>query len=260
MSDQVGNLRINLPQPLTHVLRSVAATAGSTAGTRWAARCHRHQPYEARLTQPGPAEIIHDGDRIMVYGHRFSAVIQPESGALDVFSEEALTQQSFDTVLRVAVSCHLPFLGGIPLHAAGVAVRPDLGVAFFGVSGAGKSTLASLCPRPVLSDELVLIHGRRLFASGFWGTAPQATLDQSFPMGAFVEIKKGETFSLTPMSADLAFRRMISVVQVPTHGPTWSRALTSLHALTREAPAYVLTYSKESNPWPQIEDMFARVA
>jgi len=260
LNHQVAELRVALPEPLAGALSLDAAMRNSSSPVPWAVRCHRHQPFPTRLApKPGPAEIVSDRDQVMVFGHRYSAIVQPASGALDIFSEETVTQQAFETVLRVAVSCHLPFLGGIPLHAAGVAVRPDLGVAFFGVSGAGKSTLAGLCPLPVLSDELVLIHGRRIFASGFWGTAPRATPAESFPMGAFVEIRKGKAFSLEPMNPDQAFRRMLSVVQIPTHGPTWRRALTSLDALTRETPAYTLTYSKESNPWPQIEDMFARV-
>lgn len=259
MSHQVAGFRVALPEPLTRLL-SLDPAKTSSSPTTWPVRCHRHQPFPTRLApNPGPAEIVADGDQVMVFGHSYSAILQPASGALDIFSEEALRQQSFETVLRVAISCHLPFLGGIPLHAAGVAVRRDLGVAFFGVSGAGKSTLASLCPLPVLSDELVLIHGRRIFASGFWGTAPRETSAHSFPMGAFVEIRKGDAFSLKPMNPGQAFRRMISVVQVPTHGPTWRRALASLDTLTRETPAYTLTYSKEANPWPQIEDMFARL-
>jgi hypothetical protein len=156
-------------------------------------------------------------------------------------------------MLRTALVSALPDAGGVALHAAGVAMS-GRGVAFFGVSGAGKSTLSQTSPFPVLSDELVAVHGGRLHATGFWGSMGEGVpAVSSVPLGALVELAKGP-FKLERLEPRAALRRLIGVLIVPLHPRLWSQALAVAGRLVQEVPVFRMQWSLDAPPWSRLED------
>ena len=212
-------------------------------------------PPRADMEYGAPAAVDSADGRTVDVSHRsFTA-------RLDPWNLEGLLRRprgaSFplEITLRVAMAARLPLCGGLPLHAAGLAVD-GRGVAFFGPSGAGKSTLSSLSPHPVLSDELVAILGGADFAlapSGFWGTFAGHSPAKSFPLALLVELGKGPS-RWEPLSPEMALRRLIPVIMVPPAAELWSAALVVLNDLLRRIPVFRMDWEPESPPWAEIAD------
>lgn len=216
----------------------------------------------ARLADGDPAVIDCVEGRVRVSHARFVAELDPigRSGRLFRRSRGA---GPLEVTLRAALCSLLPQAGGLPLHAAGIALD-GRGVAFFGVSGAGKSTLAGLSPHPVLSDELVVVLPERPFAlaaSGFWGTGEESrTLREAVPLAALVDLAKGASFKLDRLGARDALVRLVPVVMVPPAPALWSAALAVLGRLVKDVPVYRMTWSPARPPWADLETELGRAA
>ena len=82
-----------------------------------------------------PAAVTCDGNQVRIGAEGFRAVLRPSEGTADLFREPGHAR-TVETTLRVLLSCRLPLLGGLPIHAAAIAMGP-VGVVFYGVSGCG---------------------------------------------------------------------------------------------------------------------------
>jgi hypothetical protein len=190
-------------------------------------------------------------------GHTgFVAELDPATLAGCLFRRPGWTS-GLEVALRTAFCSRLPLQGGLPLHAAGIAVD-GRGVVFFGPSGAGKSTLASLSPHPVLSDELVAVvpgeSSYSLIATGFWGTlAGGHAHTGSWPLAMLVELAKGPGVHFSRLERRDALVRLVGVLMVPPGPPLWAAALETLGRLIREVPGERLSWSPSAAHWLQIE-------
>lgn len=202
-----------------------------------------------------PAEIVVEGDRVLVRGAAYRGEVRPGSGTARLVRVPGAAEP-LHVLSKVALSCLLPLSGGLLLHAAGVAA-PSGAVLFFGPSGAGKSTLAGLSPYPVLSDELVALLGPPPFRglpTGFWGTLPEtAGSARGGPVGALVELEKGPAFGLARLSPAGALRRLLGVALMPPVPSVWSAALGVLGSAVAELPVYRMAWSPEEPPWERLE-------
>jgi hypothetical protein len=215
-----------------------------------------------------PAVISWTEGVVRASHHSFVAALDPFGNHGSLFRHEPWAFP-LEITLRTAMACRLPLAGGVPLHAAGLAID-GRGVAFFGVSGAGKSTLAGLAPFPVLSDEVVAVVADRnegeaggppfaLVTTGFWGTLGRANAPrQAFPLRALVELDKGPDFRLDPLPPREAVRRLIGSCLVPPVPPLWSRALAVVGRLVREVPVYRMAWSPQAPPWEPLRSRLIR--
>jgi hypothetical protein len=193
--------------------------------------------------------------RLLCSHSSFTAEIDPEGARARLHRRESRAYP-LEAVIRTAMIARLPLVGGLPLHAAGVALR-GRGVAFFGPSGAGKTTLAATSPYPVLSDELVAIapgEPRALVRSGFWGEGRASGRPPRTPLAALVALDKGPRTVLEALGARDAVRRLLGSVTVPLAPPLWSRALQVLGALVSAFPVYRLEWSPSEPPWERLAE------
>jgi hypothetical protein len=211
--------------------------------------------HSSDLPDLAPARLDVVDGRIRVLHRRYLAEVDPLANAGWLCRSEAHT--GLGVVLRLAESCHLPLVGGLPLHAAGVILDGE-GLAFFGPSGAGKSTLAAGYDGPLLSDELVAVAGQpfRLWGTGFWGDLEGGMRSAgSAPLAALVELIKGPRFSIERLDASLARRRLLDVVLVPLETRLWSAALAVLGRLVHAVPVYRMVWSPSAPPWAELRQM-----
>jgi hypothetical protein len=148
-----------------------------------------------------------------------------------------------------------PFVGALPLHAAGVSL-PFGAVAFFGASGAGKTTLASSSPHPVLSDELVVARLGEppvLFRSGFWGEGSGPPVPPA-PLAALVELGKGPRFTLERLRPPEALRRLLEEVALPLGPSLGPPALAVASALIERVPSYRMEWTPSEPPWARLDE------
>jgi hypothetical protein len=204
----------------------------------------------------GPATIDWVEGRVRVGHAGFVAELDPVNLAGSLFRAPGWAS-GLEVALRTALCSRLPLDGGLPLHAAGIALD-GRGVVFFGPSGAGKSTLASLSPHPVLSDELVAVvpgrPGYSLTATGFWGTlAGGRAHTGSWPLAALIELDKGPGVRFSRLGTRDALVRLVGVLMVPPGPPLWAAALQTLGRLIREVPVERLSWSPAEAHWLQIE-------
>jgi hypothetical protein len=212
-------------------------------------------PGSSDLPDLAPARLVVVDGRIRVLHRRYLAEVDPVASAGWLYRTEAHT--GLNVVLRLAQSCQLPLVGGLPLHAAGV-VLDGAGLAFFGPSGAGKSTLAACFDGPLLSDELVAVAGQpfRLWGTGFWGEFEGDTRSAgSAPLAALVELIKGSAFSIERLDVSLARRRLLDVILVPLETRLWSAALAVLGRLVHAVPVYRMVWSPSAPPWPELRQI-----
>src|SRR5262249_6492991 len=144
------------------------------------------------------------------------------------FCRTLRSRAALEITLKVAMCSTLPLEGGVPLHAAAVAL--DGGAAlFFGPSGAGKSTLAAGAADPVLSDELVAAFGGRacgVRATGFWGTLNREDAPlRSFPLRGLFELKQERATRVERLAPGLLLRKLLGVTIVPPVPALWSQAV-----------------------------------
>jgi hypothetical protein len=198
-------------------------------------------------------------DGRLLCSHRsFTAEIDPFSGRVRLQRREERAYP-LEAVVRTAMMARLPLLGGLPLHAAGVAVD-GRGVAFFGPSGAGKTTIASTSPFPVLSDELVAVAPGRPFAlvrSGFWGEGPAGGQGGPVPLALLVDLARGPALRLTRLRPAEAAGRLLASVPVPLAAPLWSRAVAVAAELVREVPVDRMEWAPAEPPWERLAGALA---
>jgi hypothetical protein len=198
------------------------------------------------------------GDRLLCSHRSFTAEIDPFAGRAVLFRCEERAYP-LEAVVRTAMMARLPLLGGLPFHAAGVAVL-GRGIVFFGPSGAGKTTLASTSPYPVLSDELVAVIGGSPFdlvRSGFWGEARDSGRGGPVPLALLVDLAKGPALELVRVRPAEAAGRILASTPVPLAPPLWSRALAVAAALVREVPVYRMEWSPTEPPWERLSGLLA---
>ncbi len=205
-----------------------------------------------------PARLEVVGGRVRVLHRRYLAELDPAAGTGWLY--RANGPAGLNVVLRLAESCRLPLVGGLPLHAAGV-VLDGSGLAFFGPSGAGKSTLAASFEGTPLSDELVAVAGEpfRLWGTGFWGTfeGEKRSVD-SAPLAALVALDKGTGFALERLDAAIARRLLVGAILIPLETRLWSAALSVVGRLVREVPVYRMTWSPSAPPWAELRRILGR--
>jgi hypothetical protein len=211
--------------------------------------------------EPGlPAQIEWADGRARVRHHGFEAELDP-AGCRGTYSREGPEPFGLEIALKAALACRLPLEGGLPLHAAGIAIE-ERGHVFFGPSGAGKSTLSGLSPFPVLSDEMVAVTGPAPFsveATGFWGTLDRNDAPRGkFPLKALYELHKGSTFALERLAPSAAFRRLMEVILVPPAPELWSAVMEVAGRLCQAVPVYRMTWSPSEPPWEEIRNPDSR--
>jgi len=207
-------------------------------------------PVAASFADDGPATISTRGGLIRLTHRAFAADLEPHRGC-GRLQRDPKDGFPLEVTLRVALCSRLPFIGGLPLHGAGVVIGGS-GVVFFGPSGAGKSTIAAASPYPVLSDELVVAgtDPPTLSSAGFFAT--ESDTFGRFDLRALVELEKSVGFSMTVLTPKEAFRRLLSVTMVPASSALWSPSMSVLTALIREVPVYRMAWSPREAPWAQI--------
>lgn len=189
-----------------------------------------------------PAEITVEGDRVHVTHERFTGVITPKTYEAVIHRDPAVGATAIEIVLRTALSCRLPLENGLLLHSAGIIID-DRAALFFGVSGAGKSTMTEMMGGVALSDELVAVSGDDVRATGFWGSLDRDDAPrQKFPLGALVNLGRGDGVSLSRLSVGDAARRLLLATVVPPHPLLWSHALRVVSRLAH-APVFHLAWS-----------------
>jgi hypothetical protein len=197
-----------------------------------------------------PAVQRWTGDRLLVSHHSFTAEIEPFAARARLQRREARAYP-LETVIRTALMARLPLVGGVALHAAGLALG-GRGVAFFGASGAGKTTLASTAPVPVMSDELVAIAPGRPFTlarSGFWGEARPSGGPTSAPLALLVDLARGSELRFERLAPARAAGRVLASVPVPLAPVLWQRALAVVAELVGTVPVVRMEWSPEAPPW-----------
>lgn len=200
-----------------------------------------------------PAEIESCGLEVRLRHHDFSARLDlaADRGALRRHSD---LSYPLEIILRTAMCCRLPLVGGVALHAAGLVVD-GRGAVFFGPSGAGKTTIARAAPYPALSDELVAIHQDpwRLMATGYWGELGDRRVERGeAPLAGLFSLAKGVGLELICLEPADAFRRLLPVVVLPTVPDLWQRATTVLARLVRELPVRTMVWSLRDTPWAEL--------
>lgn len=185
-------------------------------------------PFTCDLPEGAPAQISVAGDRVVVEHRRFRAEIDPFTSRIVSTSEDP---EVLPMILRTALSCRLPFEGGVLLHSAGV-VLDGRAYLFHGVSGAGKSTISSLLPGALLSDELVSVRDLHARATGFWGTLDDRDAPRgAFPIAGLIALDRGAGVTLTPLPPPEAMRALLLVTVVPPHPRLWTPALRVVEQL-----------------------------
>lgn len=196
--------------------------------------------------------------RLLCSHRSFTAEVEPFSGRVRLHRREERAYP-LEAVIRTSMMARLPLLGGLPLHAAGVAIE-GRGVAFFGPSGAGKTTVASTSPFPVLSDELVAVAPGRPFGlvrSGFWGEGPARGRTGPVPLALLVDLAKGPGLRLTRLRPPEAAGRLLASVPVPLAPPLWSRAVAVAAELVREVPVDRMEWAPAEPPWERLAGALA---
>lgn len=208
-----------------------------------------------------PAMVSCEGETVRIGSHSFRALLRPTEGTADHFRGSS-RGRTIETTLRVLLSCRLPCLGGLPLHAAAVAMGP-VGAVFYGVSGAGKSTLASHAPFPVLSDEAVVAmpHDGRweVSSSGFWGTLDRPLAPQGYvPLAGLFELHQETSTRIERLPPRRAFVSLLRVVTIPDSPPLWSAAVDALRRLVESVPVYSFGWTPAIPPWIAIRGAIDR--
>jgi hypothetical protein len=214
----------------------------------------------ALFPQWEPAVQRWSDGRLLCSHRSFTAEIDPFSGTARLHRREERAYP-LEAVVRTTMMARLPLLGGLPLHAAGVATNGG-GVAFFGPSGAGKTTVASTSPFPVLSDELVAVlpgHPFDLVRSGFWGEGVEARTGP-VPLRLLVDLAKGPSLVLTRLAPAEAAGRVLASAPVPLAAPLWSRALAVAAALVREVPVFRMEWTPAEPPWERLTGVLAEAS
>lgn len=231
-------------------------------GAPWVVRLVPEPPWETAGTPlPGAgaaASVAAAGADVRVGHQRFRALVSPGHRRVTLW-RDVDHSGPLEVALRVALACRLPGAGGVPLHAAGVAMA-GAGLVFFGPSGAGKSTIAGLAPHPVLSDELVAVAagpgGFEVSATGFWGTMAGRVAPRGFvPLRALVGLDRGTTLELRRLPAREALLDLARVVLIPDSPALWSAALAVLARLVEQVPVYRMQWSPEHSPWAALEGL-----
>ena len=208
-----------------------------------------------------PAVMSFSGDRVRIaHGEGIGEIdLIARRGAYARFSEGAAPLRA---MLRTAVVSMLPLHGGIPLHAAGLAIDGE-SIVLFGESGAGKSTIAAISQLPVLSDEIVAvtIDGGRAVArtTGFGDELyASAVVGAAKPVAAFVQLAKADRFEVTPLDRVEALRSLLKVILSPPHPLVWNRAIAVLGALlSTTTPVVRMAWNGDRSPIPELRDALA---
>lgn len=204
-----------------------------------------------------PPAVTCDGEQVRIGSQGFRAVVSPADGTADLYAATGVGH-SVETVMRVLLSCRLPRLGGLPLHAAAIAMG-TVGAVFYGVSGAGKSTLSGCAPFPVLSDEAVVampFDGRwEVSSSGFWGTLDRSTAPRGYlPLAGLFELHQDTSTRIERLPARRAFVSLLRVVTIPDSPPLWSAAVDALRRLVESVPVYSFGWTPAIPPWGAIRE------
>jgi hypothetical protein len=163
----------------------------------------------------------------------------------------------FENVLRAAVAYRLLDLGGLVVHAAGVA---DGGAAylFLGRSGAGKTTLSRLSAaagRTVLSDDLNALlpgaDGPRVAKLPFTGDVGDRRRGAPpLPLARLLRLEKAAADELRPLSKALAAAQLVACAPFVNLDPYRRERVAEIaEALARAAPAGVLAFSLAGGFW-----------
>jgi hypothetical protein len=177
-----------------------------------------------RVEEADPRAIVH-GDfvrpgELSLRVDLAAKTARAQVGALPDFFPPGCLQN----LVRVLLVFDLAPRGGLLLHAAST-VEEGRALAFFGVSGAGKSTVAHGFSA-MLSDEITCItpdlHAHR---APFTGERLPPPVPLSAPLAGLFAIEQALSFSVRPLQAAEAVKRVLRCVVNVSHDRTLSRQL-----------------------------------
>ena len=178
-------------------------------------------------------------------------------GSLAISSAQPIEEVEY--FLRVAYALLAFHLGGIMLHAAGIA-RDEKAYLFFGHSGSGKTTVARLSPNDtVLNDDLVLLmpaeDGWQVFGTPFWNPTQVKPTPANAPLAAMLRLVQDKKVYLQAISTSEAIAELISSVPVISADPLRSlELLTRLHTILQTIPSHKLHFLPDDSFWGVVEE------
>ena len=188
----------------------------------------------------------------------------PLTGALFTWHTEGSSFQClFENFFRVMVAYRLLALGGVLLHSAGVVMETGGAHLFFGPSGAGKTTLSRLAlasGRTVLSDDINALcpspdgspQVEKLPFAGDLGRTP--TERSTYPLAGLHRLSQGENALRRLPRAEATASLLASAPFVNADPHRLDPLLTTLQDLLATVPVHQLTFSKDGDFWPLLED------
>ncbi|MCP3982447.1 MAG: hypothetical protein GY716_24355 [bacterium] len=212
--------------------RRDAATAEEFAPKRMRARLELST---AHYTMPeGEVRVEEDG--------RAEARIAHGLGRRELYT--------FVNLLRAALAWHLPRIGGLMLHAAGVVLGAE-SFLLVGPEGCGKSTWARLAESSgarVVSDDVVLLHDiegtPRMLGSPFWSTHAVRPCRGRWPLRAVLLPRHGSSPALEPAPPSRALASLVANLPFLDGAPQGDdRAVALVLRLTEAVAPQTLTFS-----------------
>lgn len=220
---------------------------------------------DTRRAPGGEPRVEAGPDGLYLRHDNFEGVVKPNGGAhLTIFQpSEAPDDPTYtmvvDSMLRLSLAQRLAALGGVMLHAAGIATSKEAGYVFFGPSGAGKTTVCRLShPRyRILCDEIVAIRlqdgGYRLYGTPFagaWGDS----LAEDVPLLELFYLRQAPETRRQPLTAGEALRVLMESAVVYHHDQAFvSRLMDHLLALAARVPVTQLEFVAKESLWETVQ-------
>jgi len=165
-----------------------------------------------------------------------------------------------ENFFRALVAYRLLERGAVLLHSAAV-VRRGAAYVFFGPSGVGKSTLSHACAAAgdvVISDDLNAIvpeGGRHVaLALPFCGDVRSGSALPATPVAGLCRLRQAPADRAEPLSRAAAVAALTACAPYVNHDPYRSDALLrNLEGLAGGCPMWMLSFTRNSVPWPALE-------
>lgn len=163
---------------------------------------------------------------------------------------------ALENFLRVLAAHVLLLEGGALVHSAAVVSSGEAHL-FVGPSGAGKSTVARLArttERLVVSDDLNAVTPDFALAGSSFFSEIGSKVAGSYPLRGIYRLQKGDEDALRRMGEGETIASLIACAPFVNHSRFLAHRLWSnLSALSKRAPAHVLTFRRQGTFWPLVE-------